>query len=96
MQATKNDLSYNLTKLDYKALVQTSEIAYGQLLNTIYKEYCVLQGTSDNTKRWLEAGYLKNHAIQLAIVAETLSTLIEGLSREELIVVNKPEVIKEV
>lgn len=94
MNITKNDLSFNSTKLDYKALVQTARIAYGQLLYTIFREYSLLQETQDNAKRWLEAGYLKSHSAQLAIVAETLSTLLEAESREELIVVNKPEIPK--
>ena len=96
MNVTKNDLSYNKTSLDYQALVTTSKVAYGQLLSSVYKRYRVLQGTESNTERYLEAGYLKSDAIQLVIVAETLSTLLEGLSREELVVVNKPEVFKEV
>jgi len=96
MDVTKNDLSYNSTKLDYQALVTTSKIAYGKLLISIYRQYRLLQETESNTKRYLEAKYLKDDAIQLVIVAETLSTLLEAESREELVIVNKPEVFKEV
>ena len=96
MNVTKNDLSYNSTRLDYQALVTTSKVAYSQLLSSIYKRYRVLQETESNTGRYLEAKYLKDDAIQLVIVAETLSTLLEAESREELVIVNKPEVFKEV
>jgi len=96
MDVTKNDLSYNSTKLDYQALVTTARIAYRQLLSSIYKKYTVLQYTESSTERYLEAKYLKDNAIQLVIVAETLSTLLEAESREELIIVNKPDIFKEI
>lgn len=96
MNVTKNDLSYNSTRLDYQALVTTAKVAYGQLLASIYKKYRTLQETESSTERYLEAKYLKDYAIQLVIVAETLSTLLEAESREELTIVNKPEVFKEV
>ena len=47
-------------------------------------------------QRELIAKYLKDNAIQLVIVAETLSTLLEAESREELIIVNKPDIFKEI
>lgn len=92
MNHTKNDLSYNSTKLDYMALIQTAESAYASLLTSINKHSGILWETSDNVKRYLEAGYLERDANQLVIIAETLSTLKEGLTREELIIVNKPEI----
>ena len=90
MNHTQHDLSYNKTSLDYMALIQTAESAYASLLNSINKHSSILWETSDNVKRYLEAGYLERDAKQLVIIAETLSTLKEGLTREELIIVNKP------
>ena len=90
MNYTKHDLSYNSTKLDYMALILTAESAYASLLTSINKRSSILWETSDNIKRYLEAKYLERDANQLVIIAETLSTLKEGLTREELIIVNKP------
>jgi hypothetical protein len=71
-------------------------VAYGQLLTSIYRRYRLLQEVESNTTRYLDAQYLKDDAIQLVIVAETLSTLLEAESREGLVIVNKPEVLKEI
>lgn len=92
MNHTKHDLSYNKTSLDYMALIQTAESAYASLLHTMGREISTLSDNPDNVRRYLEADYLKRNANQLVIIAETLSTLKEGLTREELIIVNKPAI----
>lgn len=89
MEATKNDLSYDCAELDYDALITTARVAYFHSLNEIYRRQRILQCTDNNTERHLEAGWLLGEAKNLVIVAETLSTLLEGLKRTTIKIVNK-------
>ncbi len=95
MQVTKNDLSFNHTTLDYQALHRTAVIAFAHTRNEI-ERYLHETHEIGRTNFSSTAGYILKEAEQLAVVAETLHTLEEGLTREELEIVNKPEVAKEV
>lgn len=91
MKKTQNDLSFNKTELDYLALLRTSEIAFAHTRNELDK---YLHQTHDITPRLAYdflARLILGEAEELVIAAETMHTLREGLSREELLVVNKPE-----
>ena len=37
MQVTKNDLSYDQTKLDYQAMLTTAEVAFASTRQSIYR-----------------------------------------------------------
>jgi len=92
MEATKNDISSGTITLDYQALITTAEIAYRESLDVIYNHFKKLTSFPDrcsNVERYLYAQWLSQEARGLVIVAETLSTLLEGLEREETIIVNK-------
>lgn len=90
MEATKNDLCAGVATLDYQALITTARIAYRHSLEAIYGHYSVLfHKECSNTKRYLHAKWLEDEASGLVIIAETLSTLLEGLDREEVVIVNK-------
>jgi len=97
MEVTKNDLSYNHTKLDFEALLQTAQLAYSSRLREISARVSKLSAypSIGNTSRWLEAHWLAEDTKALAIIAETLSTLLEAKDREEIEIVNKPEVTKD-
>lgn len=86
---TENDLSYNHTKLDYMAMKATAEIALGHSCEAISKHLTKLRQRPVGTHTYLHAQWLLREAQALAVVAETLVTLTEGLSREELEIVNK-------
>jgi len=90
MEATKNDLSYNCAELDYDALITTARVAYSHSLREIYRQQQILQDTGSNTSRYLEAGWLLGEAKNLVVVAETLSTLLEGITRDNITLINKP------
>ena len=89
MQDTKNDLSFNRAELDYAALITTAQVAYHHCLNEIDRYREALRRPSSNSSRYLDAGWLCREADNLVIVAETLATLLGGLEREEIEVVNK-------
>ncbi len=92
MEHTKNVLSYNHVGLDYLALLRISKTAFVHCRNELDR---YLSRTHDGTPRLNYshlAGLIKREADELVIAAETMYTLEEGLSREELEVVNKPEV----
>lgn len=94
MEKTQNDLSYNKTKLDYQAMLKTAYVAYGRCLQQIERHLSELRDwpTRPTLLPHLSAKWLEDEAKTLTIVAETMYTLQEGLSREEPVVVNKPEV----
>lgn len=92
MKVTKNDLSFNKTELDYQAMLTTSKIAFAHVRNKL-EDY--LHQTHDIKPRFSYASLasrIEEEAEQLLVVAETMYTLEEGLTREELMVVNKPEI----
>ena len=91
MNRTKHDLSYNSTKLDYQALIDTANIAVGHCVEKVshyLSEFHKLDvKPTPSVTQWLE-----REGRYLAIANETLHTLREGLEREELEIINKPEV----
>ena len=95
MEATKNDLSYNSTKLDYLALVRTSKIAFAHTRNELDRYLNQTHEIKPCFSYSHLARIIKEEADQLIIAAEVMDTLEGGLSREKLEVVNKPEVEKE-
>lgn len=95
MNQTKNDLSYNQTKLDYLALLKTARIAFAHTRNDLDRYLGQTHAFNPTPNYASLAGRIKQEADELVIAAETMHTLEEGLSREELEVINKPEVKRE-
>ncbi len=95
MDRTKHDLSFNSTSLDYMALLKTAEIAFALSKREVGRHMNTLSMYPLKSCFYLDAQWLEDEAKHLSIAAETLYTLREGLSREELKVVNKPEVKEE-
>jgi len=91
MEVTKNDLCSNSATLDYQALLRTAQSAYKLGLEEVSRHLSVLHRfpPCGNTERYLHAGWLAQEAKTLVVVAETLSTLLEGLTREEISIVNR-------
>ena len=91
MNATKNDLSYDATSLDWQALEKSVTIAYGALLNQIRTSSEKMQNTLyyEGAADWMEAGKIASSAKELAIVAETLHTVQGANCRRKLEIVNK-------
>ena len=89
MNKTQNDLSYDEAKLDYQALLATSRIAVGHCTEEIYKHLSNLRAIPPNKPRPSSAEWLLREANQLAVAAETMYTLEEGLQRSNIIIVNK-------
>lgn len=98
MDVTKCDLSYNSTKLDHQALLSVARIATGHCIENVSNHLADLRDKvirDDITGIHLSAYWLAGEAGQLAVSAEVLATLMGSLSREELEIVNKPEVKEE-
>ena len=91
MNATKNDLSYESTILDWCALDDSMSIAYRLLLNQIRTDCLKMQNAMEyeNATDYLTAGKLANNARDLVIVAETLYTVHGAATRKGLVIVNK-------
>ena len=98
MNRTQNDLSLNKTQLDYQAMLTTSQVAYGRCTDRICKylndcrDWSLNPSSKSAMLPYLSAEWLEIEAKHLTIVAETMYTLQQGLSRQELVIVNKPEV----
>jgi len=90
MQQTQHDLSYDKTTLDYEALLATSQIAFHHCIEEISKY-------TNNLREFpkpkfcygLSAQWLAREANHLVTVAETMETLLGGLERSELVIINK-------
>ena len=93
MNETMNDLSFDQTKLDYQAMLTTAEVAHSRCLGEIYRDYQELTRFPLTGCFYLSAQRLAVEAKYLVTISETLHTLREGLTRHELEVVNKPEVV---
>ncbi|KKN74218.1 hypothetical protein LCGC14_0393040 [marine sediment metagenome] len=91
MNRTEHDLSFNSTKLDYQALIRTSIIAFAHTRNKI-ERLVQYTHTIGETNFASTSRLIAEEAEKLVVVAETWYTLEEGLTRQELIIVNKPEV----
>jgi hypothetical protein len=90
-----HDLSANTVKLDYNILLQVALIAWGGAKTGVERALHEIQSApiyEPNKSLSLTAESLRNHAEQLALAVETVEAL-RGLKiREELIVINQPEV----
>jgi len=95
VEHTKNDLSFNKVELDYEALLKTSKIAFAHVRNELKRLLDQTHEISPSFNYFHLADRIKTEADALVIAAETMHTLEEGLAREELDVVNKPDVWKE-
>lgn len=92
MKVTKNDLSFNSTELDYLAMLSTAEIAFAHTRNELDRYIHQTHEIKPTLSYDHLARLIKCEADNLVTAAETMHTLREGLSREELKVVNKPKV----
>ena len=95
MENTKHDLSYDEVKLDYEALIRTAEVAVGRTLENVNR-YSSEVRTAWDVKDWiglsLSCERLEREAKWMNVAGETLSTLKNGLTRYNVIIVNKPEI----
>ena len=97
MNATKHDLSFDKTKLDFNALLRTAAIAYSKSRFEIERELSALQHLLHD-EDYLSAGFpltaerLAHAAAQLAVAAETYHALMNAVERNGLEVINKPPV----
>ena len=95
MKHTEHDLSYNSTKLDYQALLRTARIAFAHTRNELNRHLHQTHEFNPIPDYAHLARLINEEAEQLVIAAETMHTLKEGLTREELEIVNKPKVKEE-
>jgi hypothetical protein len=86
---TKNDLSYNEAKLDYQAMLSTSKSAYVHCLEEISRHLHNMRQLHPPYQPYLSAQWLAREAGQLVTIAETMSTLEGGLTRDSVLIVNK-------
>lgn len=88
---TENDLSADVVKIDYDALIDVSSYA---LRCAISKMIADASEIRDNMTQPVsiphKARYLQHTAAILTIAAETYYTLVEGMSRDEKMLVNIP------
>lgn len=93
---TKNDLSFDEVKLDYKALITTAQVAIHGCIEEISRYERTIRDYglyhNDNTKLHMDSKRLADEANLLAICADTLAALKEGEKREIVTIVNKDEV----
>lgn len=90
-----HDLSSDQVKLDYHALRLTAEIAYRESRDRIAHYLDALHWRDcrgEHIGRTHDARSLAGTARDLAIAAETYSTLVEGETRSIKILVNVPEI----
>jgi hypothetical protein len=96
MNRTKNDLSADTAKLDFQAIRAVASMAYHKSKHEIERLLKELQhlDTGDPTvvSRYLLAQRLEESARDLAIAAETYTTVFGAMERKNLIIVNKPTV----
>lgn len=92
---TKNDLSGNLVKLDYQALLQTALFAVAHIGNELDRERDKCR-RGEGVSLYLSAGRIAELGKQYAIACDTYVALKEGLEREEKELINTatPEVLK--
>lgn len=93
---TKNDLSADEVKLDYEALLKTSATAVRESLDRVVEYTGKIRESlreSKMTSVHLRAEWLRNHANDLAIAADTYAALAEGRSRTHKILIEPPETV---
>jgi hypothetical protein len=94
MNKTQNDLSHDLAQLDYQALINTAKIGLGSTMESISQYLGKLRdiglyGCLDTVALKLNSQWLCDEAQKLQIVGETLATLIGGLDRGTIEIINK-------
>ena len=93
---TKHDLSADVVKLDYEALVETAEIAFVETREAVSRYLDELREMEiSNVSRSMTANWLADEAKTLAVSAETYSTLVDGKTRSHVEIINKPKVEEE-
>ncbi len=93
---TKNDLSYNETKLDYQAMLKTAAIATRELreqVNRLNSQLCDDLLHNEVTGIHLKSQWLAEYAQSLAITADTYSALLGAKERENISIINKAETL---
>uniref|UniRef100_A0A6H1ZJH4 Uncharacterized protein n=1 Tax=viral metagenome TaxID=1070528 RepID=A0A6H1ZJH4_9ZZZZ len=88
---TKNDLSYNETKLDFEALLKTAAFATSELRQQIKRLDSQLGDDllhGNITGIHLESQWLSEYAQSLAIAADTYSALLGAKTREDISIIN--------
>jgi len=92
-EPTKYDLCSSSVTLDYQELLQTARIAVRYSLQALenrlrdWYDYAKTKPVSSSGAEWM-----LEDAKALAVATTALHYLNDGLSREEVIVANKPEV----
>ena len=95
MEATNNDLSYDLTKLDFEAMLKTASIARYRCTVEVERELALIHSDPQNSGMqptsvtYQAANRLALIAKQLAIVSETEYTLLQSQTRSRLRVINR-------
>lgn len=91
---TQNDLCANTVALDYQTMLDVAKSAYAYALEAVYKGQNRLNAfpyEEGNSMRKILAESLVDDAVRLSKAANMLSTLEDGLDREEVKVVNHPQ-----
>jgi len=91
MEVTKNDLSFNEASLDYRALLDTAVIAFAHTRNEIEELIHKTHDLTPHTNHASTARRLLVEAKQMPVAAETMHTLQEGLTRENITIINKDD-----
>ena len=92
MNTTKNNLSMDEVELDYAAMLRTADVAFSNAREAISRHLNKLQEYPLSGCFYIDAQELERQARALTIVAETLYTLRNGLTRPVATIVNKPEI----
>lgn len=95
MENTKFDLSFDLIKIDYEALINVSRIAVGCLNNKIdERKFEVLDSldSGKHTTAKLAANELKRITKDYAIAVEVYGCLLDGKKRSNKKLVNIPKI----
>ncbi len=96
MQATKNNLSGGLARLDYEALIIVAKIATREILEKIDQHRQKVRDSIPVNhlhgflcESYLNAQWLREASQELEIATETLATLVGGLEDRKVEIVNK-------
>ena len=95
---TQNDLCADKVTLDYQTMLLVAKSAYAyalEVVNVGHKRLSAFPYKEGNSMRKLTAERLVEDADRLSLAANMLSTLEDGLEREEVKVVNHSKQKKE-
>jgi hypothetical protein len=89
---TQNDLSFQQANLDYNAMIRTAQIAtveaHGRIEDLDKKLHEAL-GNNDTSLLRLIPEWMERELTRLTIASETLATLIGGLDRAHVNIINR-------